>query len=107
MNDVINTLTSIRTNNSKLSNEKIDSAVLLRALSYGGSDMLLYTLAKYGLNLPKTTSSFSHIIVPSKLYWLLVFTNSASPLAIFSNAKYSFWFSFSAILKVKLSYSLM
>ena len=46
MNDVINTLTSIRTNNSKLSNDKIDSAVLLRALSYGGSDMLLYTLAK-------------------------------------------------------------
>lgn len=46
MNDVINTLTSIRTDNPKLENEKIDSAILLRALAYGGEDMLLYTLGK-------------------------------------------------------------
>ena len=46
MNDVINTLTSIRTNNPNLENEKIDSAILLRALAYSGEDMLLYTLAK-------------------------------------------------------------
>lgn len=46
MNDVINTLTTIRTDNPNLENEKIDSAILLRALAYGGEDMLLYTLAK-------------------------------------------------------------
>ena len=46
MNDVINTLTTIRTNNPNLENDKIDSAILLRALAYEGSDMLLYSLAK-------------------------------------------------------------
>ena len=46
MNDVLNTLESIRTNNANLKNEKIDSAILLRALSYGNQDSLLYNFGK-------------------------------------------------------------
>ena len=46
MNTVLNTLTSIRTNNPGLSNEKIDSAVLLRALTLSMDSKLLYKLGK-------------------------------------------------------------
>ena len=46
MNTVLNTLTSIRTNNPNLSNEKIDSAVLLRALTLSMDSKLLYKLGK-------------------------------------------------------------
>ena len=45
-NTVLNTLSSIRTNNPKLSNEKIDSAVLLRALTLSMDSKLLYKLGK-------------------------------------------------------------
>ena len=45
-NTVLNTLSSIRTNNPKLSNEKIDSAVLLRALTTTMDSKLLYKLGK-------------------------------------------------------------
>lgn len=45
MNTVLNTLSSIRANNSQLSNEKIDSKILLRALAYNDEDALLYNLA--------------------------------------------------------------
>lgn len=46
MNDVINTLNSIRTQNESLKNEKIDSAILLRALTYENADCLLYNMGK-------------------------------------------------------------
>ena len=46
MNNVLNTLATIRQNNAKLSNEKIDSAILLRALAYGNEDALLFNLGK-------------------------------------------------------------
>ena len=46
MNDVINTLTSIRTATPGLANEKIDSNILLRALTYAMNEKLLYRLGK-------------------------------------------------------------
>ena len=46
MGNVLNTLASIRTNNPNLANEKIDSAVLLRALTLSMDDKLLYKLGK-------------------------------------------------------------
>lgn len=46
MNEILNTLTSIRTNNPGLTNEKIDSNILLRALTYSMDDRLLYKLGK-------------------------------------------------------------
>lgn len=46
MNNVLNTLTSIRTDNDKLANEKIDSAILLRALTLSMDAKLLYKLGK-------------------------------------------------------------
>lgn len=46
MNNVLNTLTSIRTNNPGLANEKIDSNILLRALTYSMEEQLLYKLGK-------------------------------------------------------------
>ena len=46
MNEVLNTLTSIRTNNPQLANEKIDSNILLRALTYAMEDRLLYKLGR-------------------------------------------------------------
>ena len=46
MNDVINTLASIRTATPGLANEKIDSNVLLRALTYSMQEKLLYRLGK-------------------------------------------------------------
>ena len=46
MNDVLNTLSTIRTNNPSLSNEKIDSKILLRALAYGNEDSLLFNLGQ-------------------------------------------------------------
>ena len=45
-NTVLNTLSSIRTNNPSLSNEKIDSAILLRALTLSMDSKLLYKLGK-------------------------------------------------------------
>lgn len=46
MNDVLNTLESIRTNNANLKNEKIDSAILLRALTYGSQENILFNNGK-------------------------------------------------------------
>ena len=46
MDNVLNTLASIRTNNPQLANEKIDSAVLLRALTLSMDSKLLYRLGK-------------------------------------------------------------
>lgn len=46
MDNVLNTLASIRTNNPNLANEKIDSAVLLRALTLSMDSKLLYRLGK-------------------------------------------------------------
>ena len=46
MDNVLNTLASIRTNNPNLANEKIDSAVLLRALTLSIDSKLLYKLGK-------------------------------------------------------------
>lgn len=46
MNDVLNTLTSIRTSTPGLKNEKIDSNILLRALNYSMESNLLYSLGK-------------------------------------------------------------
>ena len=46
MNDVLNTLNTIRENNPNLQNEKIDSKILLRALTYGNEDSLLYNFGK-------------------------------------------------------------
>lgn len=46
MNNVLNTLSSIRTNNPGLSNEKIDNKVLLRALTLSMDSKLLYKLGK-------------------------------------------------------------
>lgn len=46
MNDVLNTLSSIRTNNPGLKNEKIDNAILLRALTLSMDSKLLYKLGK-------------------------------------------------------------
>lgn len=46
MDNVLNTLASIRTNNPNLANEKIDSAVLLRALTLSMDSKLLYKLGK-------------------------------------------------------------
>ena len=47
MNDVINTLTSIRTGEGAgLKNEKIDSKILLRALAYAMEDFKLYKFGK-------------------------------------------------------------
>lgn len=45
-NNVINTLTSIRANNDKLANEKIDNKILLRALTTSMDSKLLYKLGK-------------------------------------------------------------
>lgn len=46
MNDVLNTLESIRTNNANLKNEKIDSAILLRALTLGSEENILFNNGK-------------------------------------------------------------
>lgn len=46
MNNVVNTLSSIRANNPGLANEKIDSKVLLRALTLSMDSKLLYKLGK-------------------------------------------------------------
>lgn len=46
MNDVINTLSSIRTGAAGLQNDKIDNNVLLRALAYAMQDHVLYNLGK-------------------------------------------------------------
>lgn len=46
MNDVLNTLQSIRTDNANLKNEKIDSAILLRALTYGNQENILFNNGK-------------------------------------------------------------
>ena len=46
MNNVLNTLATIRANNDKLANEKIDSKILLRALKLENADSLLYNLGK-------------------------------------------------------------
>ena len=44
MSEIINTLTSIRTQASGLANDKIDNNVLLRALAYSMADHVLYNL---------------------------------------------------------------
>ena len=46
MNNVVNTLSSIRANNPGLANEKIDSKILLRALTLSMDSKLLYKLGK-------------------------------------------------------------
>ena len=46
MNNVLNTLSTIRTNNPSLSNEKIDNKILLRALTTTMDSKLLYKLGK-------------------------------------------------------------
>ena len=46
MNNVLNTLSTIRTNNPSLSNEKIDSKILLKALTLSMDSKLLYKLGK-------------------------------------------------------------
>lgn len=46
MNNVLNTLSTIRTNNPGLSNEKIDNKILLRALTTSMDSKLLYKLGK-------------------------------------------------------------
>ena len=46
MSSTLNTLTSIRTATPGLANDKIDNNILLRALSYGIEDKILYKLGK-------------------------------------------------------------
>ena len=46
MNNVLNTLSTIRANNPSLSNEKIDSKILLKALTSSMDSKLLYKLGK-------------------------------------------------------------
>lgn len=46
MNNILNTLSTIRTNNPSLSNEKIDNKILLRALTTAMESKLLYKLGK-------------------------------------------------------------
>lgn len=45
-NNILNTLATIRTNNPQLANEKIDSKILLRALTLSNDDRLLFRLGK-------------------------------------------------------------
>lgn len=46
MNNVLNTLSSIRTATPGLANDKLDSKILLRALAYSMEEQLLYKLGK-------------------------------------------------------------